>query len=1001
MTQRTFISRFSPQRTDPEVLERIFVQRQELLEQSVAVLRESALTANKHHLLFVGPRGCGKTHMLALIVHRLEKQTDLAARLRIAWLNEDETSTSLLDLLLRIYRALSERYPSEFPLQALDDLQGRDAAEALDVLQQTLLTRIADHTVLVLVENLDLLFRQLEDTDQRAWRAFIQNHPVFATAATAQSLFVGVSDRDQPFFGFFDTRHLQPLTVDEATQLLGRIAALNGLDPLAQFLITPRGKARVQAIRHLSGGNHRLYIVLSDFITRDSLDELVRPFEEMVDEQLTPYYQERLRWLSPQQRKIVEFLCAQAGPVPVKRIAEGLFTEHSSIASQLQKLRDMGYVKPNPRGRESLYELAEPLMRLSMQVKNTRNHEPLRLIVDFLRVWFERDELERLSTRGAAIGPARPYLDAALEKLKPGEPNLRRELLRIGLEDLEIEHCTTEQLENLRLLAEESTETRDWIDYAMGCCAREQFEQVNKWLTKVIELPDAPAEQISLALVTRGMANGKLGRTQAEIADYTRSIDLRDAPVEDTSLALVSRGLTMGELGRVEEAIADYTRAIDLPSASVELVSLALVNRAVALGEIGRVQDAIADYTRTIELSGAPAKIVSRALIGRGVGLGELGRIQESIADFSRVIDSPGICYAQVSQALVNRGATLEKMGQTSNAIADYTRVIDLAGAPAEYSYGALVNRGAALARMGQNQEAIADYTRIIDSAGAPTEYLCRALINRGIRCSQMGHSQEAISDYTRAIDLCGVPSQPASQALLCRGIELAGLGLSERAIADYTRAIDLPGVAPEELSWALNYRGGRMLQMGRTQDALADYTRVIAMSDVPVEHVARARCAYAALLFASDAWVSSCEQLGLLLAEKAKPQELIALITGEVIATIFRQMPSPDVSRARITQILALYSEHQLLPVLGEALVRHLAKLAQSHLNAAGLDQWLAGWEAASAEQPAMRLSLRLLRVGIAYLKTEPRNEGVLLDLPREERSLVRQALGLPEEPD
>jgi hypothetical protein len=45
------------------------------------------------------------------------------------------------------------------------------------------------------------------------------------------------------------------------------------------------------------------------------------------------------------------------------------------------------------------------------------------------------------------------------------------------------------------------------------------------------------------------------------------------------------------------------------------------------------------------------------------------------------------------------------------------------------------------------------------------------------------------------------------------------------------------------------------------------------------------------------------------------------------------------------------------------------------------------------------MRLPLRLLKVGIAYLKTQPRDETVLLQLLKEERALVRQALGLPNE--
>ncbi len=47
------------------------------------------------------------------------KQTDLDNRLRIAWLGEDETSTTFLDLLVRIYKALSALHPDEFPSEEL------------------------------------------------------------------------------------------------------------------------------------------------------------------------------------------------------------------------------------------------------------------------------------------------------------------------------------------------------------------------------------------------------------------------------------------------------------------------------------------------------------------------------------------------------------------------------------------------------------------------------------------------------------------------------------------------------------------------------------------------------------------------------------------------------------------------------------------------------------------------------------------------------------------
>src|SRR5207248_8329617 len=132
---------------------------------------------------------------------------------------------------------------------------------------------------------------------QQEWRAFLQENPVSATLATTQQLFDGVSRRDSPFYGHFQIEYLKPLSLEEAVLLLRKIADLNSDTKLASFLQTATGRSRVRALHHLSGGNQRIYIVLSDFITAESLDELVGPFEKMLDE-LTPYYQARLSWLS-------------------------------------------------------------------------------------------------------------------------------------------------------------------------------------------------------------------------------------------------------------------------------------------------------------------------------------------------------------------------------------------------------------------------------------------------------------------------------------------------------------------------------------------------------------------------------------------------------------------------------------------------------------------------------------------------------------------------------
>ena len=274
-----FISVFTPSQTKNEILEAIFVQRHALLEDAVERMDESASTGNKHHLLYVGPRGSGKTYLVTLLVHRLEQRPDISRKLHIAWLNEDETSTTVLDLLLRIHRALVKRYPDTYKSAAIEPAYGLDAEGAQAFIIDILLKSVRQEkkTLLVIVENLDALFEGLGDIGQKKLRALIQENPHFAIVATAQTLSDYLKKRTHPFFGFFQTTHLKPLTEKEAGELLIKISRLNHREGVADFLKTRQGRARIRALHHLSGGNHRMYIVLSQFITRDSIDAPRRP----------------------------------------------------------------------------------------------------------------------------------------------------------------------------------------------------------------------------------------------------------------------------------------------------------------------------------------------------------------------------------------------------------------------------------------------------------------------------------------------------------------------------------------------------------------------------------------------------------------------------------------------------------------------------------------------------------------------------------------------------
>ena len=568
------ISRFSPNWSNPDDLEAITVARESLIASAVDSARESALSKNKHHRLFVGPRGSGKTHLITLVQHRLVQMDDLNDTLRIAWLNEDETSDTLLSLLLKMYNSLSREYPVEFPTsltEAVFDLE--DIQEATLAITELLLKQLKDKIVLLLIENLDALFHAFGEAEQKSWRALMQNHPQFCTIATAQRLFQGVSSRNAPFFGFFQVEHLKPFSVTEAAELFTKMANLRKDEELKQFIASSRGHARIRALHHLTGGNQRLFIILSEFINRKSLNFLVEPFEELVDEQLTPYYQERLRWISPLQRRIVEYLCTVAKPESVKAIARRLFSTSQTISKQLLELCKLGYVISRSRGRESFYELAEPLMRLSYQVKEAKGRSPLRLLIDFLRVWYDQQELlERMKLIDGDAPLTRNYLREAV-MLYELEGNLRLRYFQEDAAGIDLMNCKEDQIELLRDLMEESGDPMDFLRYGKAQLYKSRFKEALSVFTRVIAMSEIPVDLLATALNLRAFINAEMGCSKKVIADCTKVIELNEISLDNRALAYCFRAIDYYSSGNTEAAISDYRAAIAFKGTENHIIS--------------------------------------------------------------------------------------------------------------------------------------------------------------------------------------------------------------------------------------------------------------------------------------------------------------------------------------------------------------------------------------------------------------------------------------------
>ncbi len=785
MNERPFISRFTPSRTDVRDLEAIFVQRQALLEDTARRIADSASSRNRQHFLFVAPRGQGKTHFVTLLFYRLHQDESLRPSLRIAWLNEDETCTRVLDLLLRIWDALSERYPAEFT--HLDDgelaeLHRLGETAATDWLGDRLERKLGDRCLLVLTENLDATFDAIKEDGQKQLRALLQNHPIFCLAATAQSLVKGISDREAPFFGFFQIEHLQPLSVSEAIELLRNIAKLKGDSDLAGYLDGPAGRSRVCALHHLSGGNHRIYIVLSELITRDKLDQLVRPFDQMVDE-LTPYYQERIRSLSPLQARIVRHLCRHSKPCAVNQIASKLVTSPQSVASQLKILRDLGYVQGHRRGRETLYELCEPLMRLIVEVKDNHRREPLRLLIDFLRAWYDRPQLEDHQRKLPTASIERLCVTRALEALQSEPVPFRLQLLLDDLVDgdaskaTEIAHQLVDEANSLALAAIEETSSGD-----QGTLAIQQ-------LASLLNSADLPAHSRTHIQATKGAVHYFFGRDRDALNDFVTALESPHVPprlrtllhalcgfihferkeytdaLEDVDVAVsqpddlpedlraetwLTRAMLHRRLDNDADVVRDCSAALDTGCLDVSRRTAAVACRALALLRSGDEANAIRDWDVLLTSAATPSALKAYTHGLRGFARARAGNHPGALSDFEALLmfDEPEFAEMRAGVLTVMRlGGNANQASRPEDAVRYLTAFIERSEGWSDATGEALLNRARLHARLHNEEDSMADVAAILDSADASPDDVVQAHFLRGLIHCRRGEWDRGLED--------------------------------------------------------------------------------------------------------------------------------------------------------------------------------------------------------------------------------------------------------------
>ena len=690
----------------PEALESIFVQREKLLQQILERIQNSAPGSEKRNTLLVGPRGIGKTHLISMICHRLQSMKPLQEQLLIAWLREEEWGVaSFRDLLLRILRALV--LEDDARLASIYSLPSKDAETAAVQLIREL---AGSRTLLLLVENLDDLVRKLGSSGEMQFYLFLQQS--CCIVATSPGPVARVFPPGSPFRrDFFQIHQLRELSYEDAIQLISKVAEYQGNKELLLLISEPRGRARVRALRYLAGGNHRAYIIFAPLLTLESVDDLVRPLMQTIDD-LTPYYNSRIATLPWEQRQIIEYICEVRHPVRTGDISRACFLPRAAASAQLEALCSMGHLHSIPVGDDSYYELREPLMRLSFEVKKHRS-KPIGLLLDFLRLWYSPAELkQKLSMISDKSAPNRNFL-----------PDPR--VLEQQWEDPRISECSRDYSKAVR---------------------RGAYEDALKALEDLSMIRGSKRDSIAqISCLAR------LGRYDQAVALCDRRIDVN----RNDALVWRLRASVLSSAGNYEEALASCQTSLELDKGAVETWNC----EASILLNMGHPEEALSSCKEALKVNDKdPATWTTM-----GLAFADLDLFEESFRAFAATVE----LEPQNAKARVRLCAALIELKRWEEALEQAQFAVELnPGEPEPW-----VLYGSALAGTGKGEEALAALNKAV-SLGDDSSYTqykrvelllaldrwreAAAQLDRALQ--QFAHSENPNAGDTKALIRCLMP---------------------------------------------------------------------------------------------------------------------------------------------------------------------------------------------------------------------------------------------------
>ncbi|MBE5318263.1 MarR family transcriptional regulator [Pedobacter sp. MR2016-19] len=377
-------------------MEKLLVGRSGTANYLADTIESIAIDGNNQQLLIIGQRGMGKTHLLRVLYSKAIPYID-QHKLFVAYFSEEEYGVSnYFDFLIRILYAFIRWNGGDKEIleKKIEELHSVSISGQANYAEKIIQDYIGEVPLLILAENFADILNGIGKSEQSKLRAWLYRNQRVSIIATSQAISDDFDDEDRPFFEFFNIYYLKPLTYEESFDFLVSIAELDGRPDVVTHL-RGKGQSQVRAIHDLVKGNHRLLVTFYEFLKSNTLAKLSNHFIKTIND-LKPYYETFIRYLPPQQQKIVRFVALSRKPQQGTDIAKNCFIDQKSLSKQLSELvrkRLLEAIVDSSDKRNRLYDIDEPLLRISIEVGEHKEGITA-LFIDFLALYYNEDELK-------------------------------------------------------------------------------------------------------------------------------------------------------------------------------------------------------------------------------------------------------------------------------------------------------------------------------------------------------------------------------------------------------------------------------------------------------------------------------------------------------------------------------------------------------------------------------------------------------------------------------